>query len=263
MYHEISETSTWHGEKYYQTPTYDISVKLFESQIKAISENGFISLDFKDVLELKNDGKYIILTFDDGLKGNHSYALPILKKYGFKAVFFVTVGSIGLDRFMNWEDLIDLIENGMSIQSHTVSHRPLQTLNEEDIYFELAESKRILESRLESPVSAISFPHGSFNRKILRLAEQVGYETMCYSYPERLYLSDIKRKPSLQGRIAMTNRLTLAQLMNITQYKKLEMIKLKVPKIAKNFIKKAIGINAYRYFYRRFFNIKSPSQTEF
>jgi len=258
MYHEISDDSFAKTGCHFQTPLYDISVSMFENQIKVLADNNYTSLCFDDTLEISGNGKYIIITFDDGLKGNYQYALPILKKYGFRGVFFVAVDLIGTKRFMTWHELGDLKQQQMSIQSHTLSHRPLQTLNRKNIRRELKESKKILESKLNSQISSISFPHGSYNKQIINMALDEGYITLCCSFPNEIYLSDFKRNPRLIGRIPMTNKLTLEQFISILEYSKLAMLKLKIPKLAKNIIKKSIGINNYRIFYRKIFGIKNP-----
>jgi peptidoglycan/xylan/chitin deacetylase (PgdA/CDA1 family) len=42
--------------------------------------------------------KAVILNFDDDWKGQITYALPILEKYGFKATFFVTCGCLSYQK---------------------------------------------------------------------------------------------------------------------------------------------------------------------
>jgi peptidoglycan/xylan/chitin deacetylase (PgdA/CDA1 family) len=37
----------------------------------------------------------VVLTFDDGYANNHSEVLPVLKKYGFRATFYIATGFVG------------------------------------------------------------------------------------------------------------------------------------------------------------------------
>jgi len=47
--------------------------------------------------------KVVILSFDESIKGDITYAKPILDKYGFKATFFAICNRT-TDRFsMNWK----------------------------------------------------------------------------------------------------------------------------------------------------------------
>lgn len=259
MYHEISNPEISHNNVYYQTPLYDIPSTLFEDHIKLLVGQGYKTITFEDILGIQDDGKYIILTFDDGLKGNYEYAFPILQKYDYKAVFFVTVGAIETNRFMTWSDLIDLVNQDMSVQSHGFNHKPLQTLTIEQINEELFQSKYILQKKLNISVNAISFPHGSYNNQIINLAKKNGYQFMCCSFPEKIFLSNFYKNPCLLGRIPMTNKLKSERLVKIIKYRAIEMIKLKLPKLFKNVLKKSIGIDRYRILYRKFFNIQTPN----
>ena len=78
-----------------------------------------------------------MLTFDDGWLGNYLHVFPILKNFGFSAFFFIALDRIGKNGFMTWELIRTLKDHDMAIASHTMSHRPLNTLNKEEIYYEL------------------------------------------------------------------------------------------------------------------------------
>ena len=176
MYHEVSKEPTKFGTINKMTPKYNISVNQFEAQLSALYDRGYQSIFFDDVDKIDAQGKVIIITFDDGLIGNARYALPILKRYGYKAIFFIPTNFIGSSRYMDWSDLEQLMNEGMSIQSHTLSHRSLQLLTEREIRNELIESRNRLKNRLHREVNALSFPHGSYNKRIIQIAEESGYQ---------------------------------------------------------------------------------------
>jgi peptidoglycan/xylan/chitin deacetylase (PgdA/CDA1 family) len=50
----------------------------------------------------------VLVTFDDGYRDNHDYALPILARHGIKALFFITTGFV-TERRVFWWDRIALI----------------------------------------------------------------------------------------------------------------------------------------------------------
>jgi peptidoglycan/xylan/chitin deacetylase (PgdA/CDA1 family) len=74
-----------------------VSKETFEKQMAYIYRNhSVIGLDdFIKYLAGKGviPSASVVLTFDDGLKDNHDVALPILKKYGFTATFFLIGNS--------------------------------------------------------------------------------------------------------------------------------------------------------------------------
>jgi peptidoglycan/xylan/chitin deacetylase (PgdA/CDA1 family) len=53
----------------------------------------------------------LLLTFDDGYRDNFEHALPVLKKHGMKAVFFVTSGYVTERRLFWWERVSYLVEH--------------------------------------------------------------------------------------------------------------------------------------------------------
>jgi len=255
MYHEVSRNIA-PGESHMMTPMYNISETQFESQVKALSENGYRSIFFEDVRNIVTDGKFVVLTFDDGLIGNVKFALPVLKKYNFKAVFFIAVGSVGSPGYMRWSDLQELRDCGMSVQSHTMTHQSLQLLDEKEIAYEMQESKRVLEDRLKANINAVSFPHGSYNQKVVKIAADSGYEFMCTSESACNFSNTFQKRPVVLGRVTITSKLSLDRFLRLVEYNELHLFTEKFTKGSKNLFKRIIGINNYRKLYRLFFNIK-------
>ena len=64
-----------------------------------MKKNGYKTIDFNEIE--KKESKTIIITFDDGYKDVFYNALPILKKYNFKATCFLVTSFIG--DFNNWD----------------------------------------------------------------------------------------------------------------------------------------------------------------
>ncbi len=61
---------------------------------------------------------------------------------------------------MTWDQVRALRAAGMDVQSHTKTHRVLQTLSTADVRTELRESRHELEQQLNEPIEAISYPVG-------------------------------------------------------------------------------------------------------
>lgn len=76
---------------------------------------------------------------------------------------------------MTWQEMRSLTEKGINFQSHTVNHRKLAKLKAEEVRDELIGSKFELEKKLGVPVTAICYPAGSYNEKVLDVAPSCGY----------------------------------------------------------------------------------------
>jgi peptidoglycan/xylan/chitin deacetylase (PgdA/CDA1 family) len=80
---------------------------------------------------------------------------------------------------MTWEQIAALRRAGMDVQSHTCSHRVLDTLSDDALAGELRESRRILERVMGEPVRALSYPVGrplTDAPRIKRAVADAGYE---------------------------------------------------------------------------------------
>lgn len=87
MYHSIVDNPQ-------KTCKYVITPQTFESDMKYLKEHGYSTITTKQLIKYVNlseplPEKPIIITFDDGMYNNMYYAMPILKKYGFSAVFSI------------------------------------------------------------------------------------------------------------------------------------------------------------------------------
>ena len=163
----------------------------FEWQIKQLIKKGFTFITFEDIVKKKYDEtkRNVILTFDDGCESLYYNAFPILKKYGVKGVIYVVAKSIG-DRNVVWpmnenldplniltkDQMLEMMEHGIEFGSHLCHHVHLPQLSIAEMTVELFESKKILEKEFEKEVYSVAYPFGSYNSKVLEIAEQTGYQ---------------------------------------------------------------------------------------
>jgi peptidoglycan/xylan/chitin deacetylase (PgdA/CDA1 family) len=101
-------------------------------------------------------------------------------EHNLTATFFITAGAIGEGETMDWRHIRALHAAGMEIGSHTLTHRPPSTLSDDELRYELHESRRVLEDGLGAPVTSISSPTGFFNPRMRAIAREVGYQSLCF-----------------------------------------------------------------------------------
>jgi peptidoglycan/xylan/chitin deacetylase (PgdA/CDA1 family) len=128
--------------------------------------------------------KAIIITFDDGMLSQFTYAKPILDKYNFKATFYIICNSVDKENRMNWNNIQILEEEGHEIGSHSMNHKKLGKLSEENMKYEIIESKRCLQDNGLN-VTSFSFPYndGDNNQNILKLIADNYYIARTASEP--------------------------------------------------------------------------------
>jgi peptidoglycan/xylan/chitin deacetylase (PgdA/CDA1 family) len=64
------------------------------------------------------------------------------------------------DRMLTWDQIRAMHLGGVSFGAHTMSHPVVSRLSEAELTWEILESKRILELRLDCPVRHFAFPFG-------------------------------------------------------------------------------------------------------
>lgn len=153
---------------------YKMKVDMFEEHVQNIC-------DYCDSHNLpKSD---IIFTFDDGGKSFYAVVAPILEKYGFKGVFFVTTKYIGTETFLNEDEIRDLYNRGHIIGSHAHTHEHLYTLVDNQVEQEWDQSTKILSGILGIPVEYASIPNGDTSKRVLQYAEKYGIKHVYTSEP--------------------------------------------------------------------------------
>lgn len=167
---------------------YCVSERRFKEQMQYLFHEGYIGLQKKLKTESQrlktNNDKIVILTFDDGDLTNYQNIFPILKDLRATGHFLILVSKIGTPCYMNWEQIRNLKDAGMIIGSHGMTHRILTELEDEDLDYELRESKNLLEDDLRQPVDYFSIPRGFYNKKIINKAKQFGYKAVFTSNME-------------------------------------------------------------------------------
>ncbi len=162
----------------------------------------------------------ISLTFDDGLASTFTQAAPILAKYGFSGVSYVSTGCLGMTTtpnncqanndatYMTWGQVKQLKNSyGWEIGSHTVTHPYLATSDPNDqpskipysqVTQELLQSKADLQAH---GITATSFatPYGDYNMVTLAgiaklYNSQRGFGDTGYNYwPYSEYFLQVKQ----------------------------------------------------------------------
>ena len=231
----------------------------FEAQLRWVSE-WFNVMPLGAAVDALAEGalpeRPLSVTFDDGYADNCTVALPILKRLGLTATFFLTSGylnggrmwndtvieavrvspavldleAVGLGihaldslearrRAIDWlleklkylpaklrterakliadrsgaalpegmmlthDQVRDLVEAGMEIGAHTVTHPILANLSDDEARHEIVEGRRLLESIARAPVTLFAYPNGKPGRDYtaahVAIVREAGFKAAC------------------------------------------------------------------------------------
>lgn len=175
-----------------------ISPELFDRQMRYLRDNGFHPITMAQMQAFVLHGRVlpsrpVLITFDDGRLNQLTYAVPILRSYGFPATFFI-VGDWAMspDRsLMHPAQLRQFVANGFDLESHTMNHWLMNRKHGESYArLKAREWQAVygmrgwLESTVRAPgVRALAYPGGYFDPFAMRLAEEAGYELAFTTQP--------------------------------------------------------------------------------
>jgi peptidoglycan/xylan/chitin deacetylase (PgdA/CDA1 family) len=180
VYHHIRENEGWPKESW--SAKMSISPKGFERQMQWLVDRGYTTVSMDDAAAmLKGDiggpAKPVVITFDDNNMSGYDLGLPVLKKHGLTATFYIVTDRLGNKNTTHREILKSMVASGMDIQSHTVTHRALTGLGQKDIDWELTESKKALEELIGKPVRHVAYPGTAHNQTVRDRTKAMGYVT--------------------------------------------------------------------------------------
>jgi peptidoglycan/xylan/chitin deacetylase (PgdA/CDA1 family) len=204
-FHKIGEPPPGGWETWFYIPE-----ATFVGHLRYLQESAWQVIDLEAflrglVLPESLPERAVLLTFDDGYRSMRSVALPLLLRFGYPAVLFVPTGFVGgrntfdaaepEEALCDWEDLLELERNRVSVQSHGVSHLPFSSLGAAEQEEELHRSKAALEAGLGKRIEVFSYPYGDDGvssypygddgasspvlRRVRQTLNRVGYQAAC------------------------------------------------------------------------------------
>jgi peptidoglycan/xylan/chitin deacetylase (PgdA/CDA1 family) len=185
-------------------------VKKFEEKLEYLkAKTNVISMDDYFSKRMNVSRINTVISFDDGFKSWISKAIPILKKLELPAIFFVSMGFVGLSkekqkRFahmklfrmlgprkisggLDFKDLQRIVNEGFTLGGHTINHPIISEIeNPQEIKYEIAEDKLQIEKAVGCKVEYFAYPYGDYTNKnanIFEMLDSIGYRGAVTTIP--------------------------------------------------------------------------------
>jgi peptidoglycan/xylan/chitin deacetylase (PgdA/CDA1 family) len=162
-----------------QIPELFVKPLRFSAQMAYLAEQGFTAVSLEQVYAAWKKGgliprKPVVISFDDGYRGDYTDAMPILAKHHWPGVLDLQLGAIEngelTDAMVN-----EMLDSGWELASHTISHLDLTTMRGASLRREVAGSRALLRKRFHVPVDFFCYPSGRFNRATVAAVRGGGY----------------------------------------------------------------------------------------
>lgn len=166
---------------------FSVSQENFKKQIEWLIKRRFQFLTLQDInaivsgtLSIKKPS--VAITFDDGYKDILTVKDWLYEKRIFPVAFVLsdadraTKSEIASGKeFLSIEDIHRLRDAGWEIGCHSATHADFVILSENDIQYEVADAKRILESEVGKPITSFAYPKGYYSPMIVDAVCKAGY----------------------------------------------------------------------------------------
>ena len=164
---------------------YIVEVQNFKDQIKMLVDSGYHTILPDQLYAYLNTGaalpaKPIMLTFDDTDLDQFITVNPILKKHGYKAVYFIMTVSIGKKGkfvdYMSADQIKQLSDEGNVIGSHTYDHKNFKKYAGKDWEEQLDKPTKKLENITGKKITEFAYPFGLWNAEGIPELKKRGFK---------------------------------------------------------------------------------------
>ena len=125
------------------------------------------------------DKKYLYLTFDEGYEAGYTSKIIVkLKENKVLATFFITA------HYVNTEpELVErMIKEGHIVGNHTVNHKCLPEISDEEIKKEVMQLHQAIYEKFNYEMKYIRPPKGEFSERSLQTTNSLGYKNVMWSF---------------------------------------------------------------------------------
>jgi peptidoglycan/xylan/chitin deacetylase (PgdA/CDA1 family) len=192
-YHQIRD---WKATDSKGAKDYIVQIAAFKEHIKMLADSGYHTILPDQLYNYLTTGaalpkKPIMLTFDDTDLDQFTIAAPELKKYGFKAVYFVMTVSIGRPHYMTADMVKKLSDDGNQIASHTWDHHRVDKYTHNGVFKIIGKNGKITNRPVDDWVTQIDKP-------TKKLEEITGKKIIYFAYPFGIWKKPVL--PEIQSR---------------------------------------------------------------
>jgi peptidoglycan/xylan/chitin deacetylase (PgdA/CDA1 family) len=154
----------------------------FAAQLAWLRDSGFTAVSLDTLYFALAEGarlapRPVVLTFDDGYADAYTNAFPLLRQFGMIGTFFVVTDWLDTAQpgYLTWPQAREMARAGMSIQSHTRSHKDLTSGCDYDcLVYQILGSVQTIQAEIGTRPRFFCYPGGQYDRAAIQVLSQVG-----------------------------------------------------------------------------------------
>lgn len=191
-YHRLQplpdDYTTWSKAKRRSFTTYDTLPKVFAAQLDWLRDHGYTTILPRDLAAHWDDrsklpARPVIITFDDGSRDWVTRVMPMLKKRGMVAEFYLTLQAIERGN-LTWDEVRQLAAAGNGIGAHDVHHVQLTAFGNgrkpaslTTMWAEVNGARQTIGEHIGIYPNSMAYVGGGYDATLQRLVTEAGYTT--------------------------------------------------------------------------------------
>ncbi len=154
----------------------------FAAQVQALKAAGWhaVTLDQVEAYWSKGvplgAGKPIVLSFDNGYQSQYTQALPVLRRLGWVGDENIQLTGLPPSQGgLGQEEIRGLLAAGWELDTQGFSHADLITLDAEQLHYQVAVARQVVQQRYHVPVNWFCYPSGHYDATVIAAVKAAGY----------------------------------------------------------------------------------------
>lgn len=139
----------------------------FAAELQSLAAAHYTTITAAELAAALGSGRHpqrtVVLTFDDGYADQYEYVLPLLRKYGFRATFYIIRDTVGTPGHLTWSQIRALRDEGMEIGDHGTEHVALSELDRAGQFAQAATCADALRRLAGVNPVTYAYPSGDYN----------------------------------------------------------------------------------------------------
>jgi peptidoglycan/xylan/chitin deacetylase (PgdA/CDA1 family) len=175
MYHVIANTPR--GVAF---PDLFVRPTDFAAQVRWLATHGYHAVTLRQVYDYWLRGtplpaRPVVLSFDDGYLGQHTHAMPVLRKLHWPGVLNLKVNALKSRYTLPAWRVRDILAAGWELDAHTITHPDLTQVDDAQLWHEVRGSRTALEHEFHVRVDFFCYPSGRYDMHVVEAVRRAGY----------------------------------------------------------------------------------------
>jgi peptidoglycan/xylan/chitin deacetylase (PgdA/CDA1 family) len=175
MYHVIADAPA--GAAY---PDLFVRPTDFAAQMSWLATHGYHAVTLRQVYDYWLRGtplptRPIVLSFDDGTLGQHTRAMPVLRRLHWPGVLNLKVNALKSRYTMPAWRVRELLAAGWELDAHTITHPDLTRVDDAQLWREVHGSRTALQREFHVRVDFFCYPSGRYDARVVAAVRRAGY----------------------------------------------------------------------------------------